>query len=39
MDPKTQAGDGRAKTSAYKKTAFPKRDTRFHGLCGTTTDE
>lgn len=30
---------GRAQTSAHKKTAFPEGQTRFHGLCGTTTDE
>ena len=39
MDTKTRAGDGRAQTSAHKKTAFSEGETRFLGLCGTTTGE
>lgn len=34
-----RAGDGRAQTSAHKKTAFSEGETRFLGLCGTTTGE
>lgn len=33
------AGNGRAQTSAHKKTALPEGETRFHGLRWITTDE